>query len=706
MILGVGLGILGVCYVLWKLLGQAQNIESAQRLLGLARKPSGSNTSPTSISTSGASSPVITGGNLAPAGDVVFGDQVAGDKHIHQAPTPRPELPTSHTPHNLPDRNTTPDRFVGREARLNELAKLLEPPGSRLLLTGMGGVGKSELALQYAYANLEHYRGGIVYLDALQGYEGMAAKLISFVRSTFPKFLPEEGPPEELVAHCWQHWPTAASDPEPVLLLLDDLPSDSQGLECETRLCEGLPVRFRRLITRREAASSEETGIDLKVLQRPDAMRLLRLRTDGHTNGPGRIDAEAAAADALCQEVGDLPLALVLLGARLHGQPDKKIATLLEDLKAKGAEASALLEAHPKLGAKKGVIESLLISWQPLSAPAKELAVLLSLMAPAVIPWELVEACRREEQELVEGSAFGDAQAELLRAQLLERVGPDRYRLHPLVRSFAALQASQPALAPAREVWRRQFAEAIATVCKKKFPQVMPLALQAEVEDLAPHIAQVAEHGSDALGEENLIWPCTALGRLYKNKANFATSLHWYRRGRDLCEERLGSEHPLTASSLNNLAALLQDTNRLAEAEPLMLRALAIAEASYGPDHPNVANRLNNLAQLLQATNRLAEAEPLMKRALAIDEASYGPDHPLVATSLNNLAQLLQDTNRLAEAEPLMQRALAILLAFSKQGHEHPHLRVIGRNYITLLQSMGLSEDAIQAKLKTLLSAD
>ena len=103
---------------------------------------------------------------------------------------------------------------------------------------------------------------------------------------------------------------------------------------------------------------------------------------------------------------------------------------------------------------------------------------------------------------------------------------------------------------------------------------------------------------------------------------------------------------------------MLRATNRLAEAEPLMRRALAIDERAFGPDHPNVAIRLNNLAQLLQATNRLAEAEPLMRRALAIDERAFGPDHPNVAIRLNNLAQLLQDTNRLAEAEPLMRRAL------------------------------------------------
>ena len=44
-----------------------------------------------------------------------------------------------------------------------------------------------------------------------------------------------------------------------------------------------------------------------------------------------------------------------------------------------------------------------------------------------------------------------------------------------------------------------------------------------------------------------------------------------------------------------------------------------------------MAIRLNNLALLLGATNRLAEAEPLYRRALAIDEKSFGPEHPNVA---------------------------------------------------------------------------
>ena len=156
------------------------------------------------------------------------------------------------------------------------------------------------------------------------------------------------------------------------------------------------------------------------------------------------------------------------------------------------------------------------------------------------------------------------------------------------------------------------------------------------------------------------------------------------RRALAIDEHAYGADHPNVATSLNNLAQLLQDTNRLGEAEPLMRRALAIDEQLYGPDHPNVASDLNNLAQLLKDTNRLGEAEPLMRRALEIDESAYGPDHPEVAISLNNLAQLLQATNRLGEAEPLMRRALEI--DEQSYGPDHPDVAIDLNNLARLLQ--------------------
>jgi len=77
-----------------------------------------------------------------------------------------------------------------------------------------------------------------------------------------------------------------------------------------------------------------------------------------------------------------------------------------------------------------------------------------------------------------------------------------------------------------------------------------------------------------------------------------------------------------------------------------MRRALAIDEKALGEEHPDVAIDLNNLAQLLQATNRLSESAPLMRRAVAIVEASLPEHHPWVQTfreNLNVLHRALED---------------------------------------------------------------
>jgi tetratricopeptide (TPR) repeat protein len=104
-------------------------------------------------------------------------------------------------------------------------------------------------------------------------------------------------------------------------------------------------------------------------------------------------------------------------------------------------------------------------------------------------------------------------------------------------------------------------------------------------------------------------------------------------------------------------------------------------------------SRLNNLAQLLHATNRVAEAEPLIRRALAIDESSYGEDHPVVARDLNRLAELLQATSRLSEASSLYQRALQILAA--SLGDEHPSTRTVTTNLATLLRGKAEAENEL-----------
>ena len=209
---------------------------------------------------------------------------------------------------------------------------------------------------------------------------------------------------------------------------------------------------------------------------------------------------------------------------------------------------------------------------------------------------------------------------------------------------------------------------------------LMDLARWEESEEQQRHALAEAT----ALAESNLVAAASTHLALVLHATNrLAEAESLLRRALAIDEASLGARHPTVANRLRYLALLLEDTNRVEEAEPLLRSALAIDEAAYGERHPTVANRLSGLAQLLQHTNRIEEAEPLLRRALAIDKAVYGERHPNVAADLNNLALLLGDTNRIEEAESLMRRALAISEA--AYGERHPNVAASLNNLATLL---------------------
>ena len=123
------------------------------------------------------------------------------------------------------------------------------------------------------------------------------------------------------------------------------------------------------------------------------------------------------------------------------------------------------------------------------------------------------------------------------------------------------------------------------------------------------------------------------------------------RRALLLREKQLGSAHPETAATLNNLANVLLALDRVSVAEPLQRRALRVLENALG-DHPRVAVAASNLADILRAKGDIAGARKLYERALAIDEKVYGPDHPEVTADIENLASVLTEK----EAALLRQR--------------------------------------------------
>ena len=232
---------------------------------------------------------------------------------------------------------------------------------------------------------------------------------------------------------------------------------------------------------------------------------------------------------------------------------------------------------------------------------------------------------------------------------------------------------------------------ALATELNHQAVELYQTGHYAEAEPLLKRSLDIREaqlgpdHPDTAQSLNNLAALYELIGRYDDAEALFQRSL-------DIKEEQLGPEHPDTATSLNNLAGLYESVGRYAEAEPLYQQALAILEARLGPQHPVTATSLNNLALLYRLMGRYADAEPLYQRSLVIFETQLGPQHPVTATSLNNLALLYRLMGRYADAEPLYQRSLDI--RETQLGSRHTSTADSLNNLAALYSSMGHYADA------------
>jgi tetratricopeptide (TPR) repeat protein len=128
----------------------------------------------------------------------------------------------------------------------------------------------------------------------------------------------------------------------------------------------------------------------------------------------------------------------------------------------------------------------------------------------------------------------------------------------------------------------------------------------------------------------------------------------------DVLRQELGEGHPDFATSLSNLALLLQRQGDLQGAEPLLRQALAVRRTLFGESHPDSATTLNNLGELLSLRGDLDGAEALLRQALAIREQVLGGCHPDYAISLSSLALLLNKRGDPAGAESLLRQALDV----------------------------------------------
>jgi tetratricopeptide (TPR) repeat protein len=571
---------------------------------------------------------------------------------------------------------------VGRENELDQLHEILQQQEGAVIsaVSGMGGVGKTQLAVEYATRHAADYPGGVCWLKARE--QDLATQIIQIAEFDLNLKILEDPqmrslPSETIVQKCWQRWKPDGL----VLVVLDDVTDWATCQRFLPRLS-----RFRLLLTTRiQRLDADLFEIALDVLSIDDAITLLAKLEKGE-----RVDRDQATAIELCEALGRLPLGIELIGRYLFSRRALSLSKMLEQLLSQALEIEAL-ERLPQyaMTAQLGVKAAFEVTWHLLSEDGQTVARLLGFFALDEISWQVAEAMMRR----VKGEEYSifEAQTELENASMVQIVEekPDVCKLHPLVREFlrnkeeseTLLEVYLPILSSRRNLSINDMNEESAaeertsilhSLLREAFlAELISLASQMpynptidDIVALTPihiHLQEIAIHYVDELQGSDLLWMFAGLAWFYEGQGLFLQAEPWCTKCLQITESRFQSDNSFdVAWSLNELAYLYQIQGRLNEAEPLYAKSLEMRQRLFAGDHPAVALGLNNLAYLYKLQGRLNEAEPLYAKSLEMRQRLFGDDHAAVASSLNNLALLYDSQGRLGEAEPLYVKSLEI----------------------------------------------
>lgn len=574
-------------------------------------------------------------------------------------------------PHNLPRSGTL--KFVGRAEALENLHQMVQQNNQVVIaaIEGMGGVGKTELATQYALLHLLllTYPGGICWLRARD--EDVGIQIVRFAQAKLGLNPPEDWDLPSQVDFCWSRW-----HEENVLVVLDDV-NDYPKVE---PYLPPQPSRFKVLITTRLQLDLPQS-LTLDVLDESAALELLQ-----EWIGAEKINHELADAKELCQRLGYLPLALNLVG-RYVKKRKISLAEMLRRLEKKGLKHESLERDKNDpawtLNVKRGVAAAFELSWEELSEEAQQLGCLLSLFALAPIPWDLVESVETGQ----DAEDLEDARVELESLHLLQ--GEDTYRLHQLIREFFREKLEQSERA---DELKREFAGAMSAEATQ-VPQQNELTREqiVSLNPVIPHLAEVANYLTAYLSDEDSAKPFIGLGWFYEGQGFYDKAVPWFEKCLAVTQARFGAEHLAVAESFTNLAWLYTSQGHYSKAEPLLLQALELTKSLLGEEHAQVTTSFNNLALLYKSQGRYGEAESLYIQALNLYKRQLGDEHHM-AQSLNNLAVLYHSQGRHSEAEPLYAQALELYkLQF---GEEHREVARCLNNLANIYSEQGRSREA------------
>ncbi|MFF0227963.1 tetratricopeptide repeat protein [Streptomyces sp. NPDC004629] len=543
---------------------------------------------------------------------------------------------------NLP--GSASGMFVGRGRELARLRELLAREGEAAVtpsssrtraIHGLGGIGKSSLALRYAHEYRTEYT--LVWWITAESAEQITTGLAALALRLCPHWAAAVGVPERAAwAILWLQW-------HPGWLLVFDNVEDPKDL----RHCLGALPDGHHLATSRKATGWHDIAPTMALgLLDPDASADLLCAL---ALGPGQSPTgeQRRQAEDLAAELGYLPLALEQAGAYLYQTGTelgayRRLLGRVVDRAADGTDPERTIARvwNHTLSAIEGrdPLAARLLHTMAWLAPDDIFRTLLAPVAPDPVAL---------------GDALGVLHAYNMIAFTADRQGLTVHRLVQTVLRIRATAESPTAV--------RGWQEAEQGLCQA-MPDADAVAPERDArwERLLPHIFALAESAPPDRPASS------QLADLYQDAAH-----HLDRQGRNADsvplrtavvahrERVLGDTHPATLTSRNNLAGAYEDAGDPGRAIPLFESTLAQRERVLGDAHPATLRSRNNLALAYSEAGHVERAIPMFEATLAQREQVLGDTHPATLTSRNNLALAYKRVGDLERAIPLCETTLA-----------------------------------------------
>jgi tetratricopeptide (TPR) repeat protein len=607
--------------------------------------------------------------------------------------------------------------FFGRTANLRMLRENFVKPGHIGVVTainGVGGLGKTALAIEYAHAFADEYGGGRWQVSCV-GKDDLRIALAELATPIGFEFTDDEKKNADRQferAHRELKKLADAREPHRCLLILDNV--DKPGLLDPAQVArlnggDWLHVLATTRLGENElhGAHRDRSFLAIDELPPDDALALIE---SYQLDGRFRSEAERDAAREIVRLLNCFTLAVesaaVYLGQFAN---DVTCAAFFARLKKEGLEGldtAASQSSEGVLHGEKRLTATLQPTLERLGA-AETLALEFAALLPpdqVPLPWlRALVAKTFPDMERDAEPGYPDPWKNVLRrlfslrllqaTDVVDADGQPRVaRVHRLVQEVLTCK-------PGEELSQRN--DAMVSLAFERSEDLERHWHELDYRWEIPPMIALANQLLDRVNSDapRLVIRLGQWLSQFDSSTNMQTLI---RRALKQQETDSTTDPKDVAINLSNWGAILERDSNYAEAEPLLRKALAIDEKHREPTHPFIAIRLNNLGLLLNSKGSAAEAESLFRRALQINELNYGLDDPLIAANLNNLGQALRDLGRLPEAEQAYRKSIALLEKHF--GQSHPRLGVPLHNLARLLGSMKSWEEAKSLYYRSLAS--